>query len=220
MEISSMKITDLQPRIVAIYAGRFHPFHRGHAEVFQELASKFGINNTYITTSGKVEPEKSPFTFAEKVIMMQAAGVPAGHVIEEITPYAPQNLPSKLNLDPSKDVMVFGVGQKDMSEDPRFAFKPLKDGTPSYFQPWSGKNLKPFSNDKTPDGKRAGHGYIYPVKDVKFNIAGQQVNSASQIRKLYASDSDEGKMQILADLYPNAGAQVEKIKRIFDAKLS
>ena len=49
----------------------FHPFHHGHAEVFRELASNFGIENTYITTSGKVEPNKSPFTFDDKVKMME-----------------------------------------------------------------------------------------------------------------------------------------------------
>jgi cytidyltransferase-like protein len=219
MEKLLMKINELNSRIVAVYAGRFHPFHHGHAEVFRELANKFGINNTYITSSGKVEPEKSPFTFAEKALMMQAAGVPKKNIVEETVPYAPVNLPSKLGLDPNKDVMVFGVGQKDMAEDPRFAFKPLKDGSPSYFQPYTGKNLQPFSNAKNANGTRAGHAYIYPVRDVQFSIAGQTINSASQIRNLYKAADDEGRVAILHELYPNGGAQIDKIKRIFDAKL-
>ena len=214
-----MKITDLKPRIIAVYGGRFHPFHHGHAEVFRELASNFGIENTYITTSGKVEPNKSPFTFDDKVKMMTAAGVPAGHVVEELVPYAPVNLPHKLGLDPSRDIMVFGVGDKDMREDPRFSFKPLKDGTPGYFQRYTGKNMLPFSNDKTPDGTRAGHGYIYPVKDVEFTIAGKLINSASQIRELYKSADVEQRLQMLNELYPEGGAKVNSIKRIFDAKL-
>ena len=215
-----MKITDLKPRVVAVYAGRFHPFHHGHAGVFQELASKFGIDNTYITTSGKVEPETSPFSFAEKELMMQAAGVPAGHVVEETVPYSPKNLPMKLGLDPSRDVLVFGVGQKDMATDPRFSFAPLKDGTPSYFQKWTGKNLMPFDNAKTVNGQRAGHGYIYPVADVQFKIAGQTVNSASQIRSLYSSATDAGRTSILKELYPSANdALVNRIKKIFDKKL-
>lgn len=214
-----MKITDLKPRIVAIYAGRFHPFHHGHAEVFRELAGKFGINNTYITTSGKVDPIKSPFTFADKVIMMTAAGIPAGHVVEETVPYAPVNLPQKLGLDPARDILVFGVGEKDMREDPRFAFTPLKDGTPAYFQQYTGKNMMPFSNAKTSTGQRAGHGYIYPVPDVQFTIAGNVVNSASQIRDMYRNADVEGRMQILSELYPNGGAILKTIKRIFDGKL-
>jgi len=215
-----MKITDLKPRIVAVYAGRFHPFHHGHAEVFRELANKFGIANTYITTSGKVDPNNSPFSFDEKRLMMQAAGVPTDHVVEEIVPYAPVNLPQKLSLDPDKDVMVFGVGSKDMQEDPRFAFTPLKDGTPSYFQQWPGKNLMSFSNKKNPDGTRAGHGYVYPVSDVQFTIAGKQINSASAIRELYRGADEEGKITILNDLYPGADTgTLKKVKKIFDTKL-
>ena len=214
-----MKITDLKPRIIAVYGGRFHPFHHGHAEVFRELASNFGIENTYITTSGKVEPNKSPFTFDDKVKMMTAAGVPAGHVVEELVPYAPVNLPHKLGLDPSRDIMVFGVGDKDMREDPRFSFKPLKDGTPGYFQPYTGKNMLPFSNAKNPNGTRAGHGYIYPVSDVEFTIAGKLINSASQIRELYRNADVEGRMNILSELYPNGGAGLKTMKRIFDGKL-
>lgn len=214
-----MKITDLKPRIVAVYAGRFHPFHVGHAAVFRELANKFGITNTYITTSGKVEPNKSPFSFADKVVMMQAAGIPVDHIVEEVTPYAPRNLPQKLGLDSNKDVMVFGVGSKDMAEDPRFSFSPLKNGTASYFQPYTGKNMSPFNEAKNPDGTRAGHGYIYPVDDVQFSINGTQVNSASQIRELYKSADDAGKIAILNELYPNGGAVIKKIKRIFDSKL-
>jgi hypothetical protein len=214
-----MKITDLKPRIIAIYAGRFHPFHHGHAEVFRELASNFGIENTYIATSGKVEPNSSPFTFDDKVKMMTAAGVPAGHVVEETVPYAPVNLPHRLGLDPNRDVMVFGIGEKDMREDPRFAFKPLKDGTPAYFQRYTGKILMPFNNAKNADGARAGHGYIYPVKDVQFTIAGKVVNSASQIRELYRNADIEGRMGILSELYPNGGADLKTLKRIFDGKL-
>lgn len=217
---SYMKINDLKPRIVAVYAGRFHPFHHGHAGVFQDLASKFGIDNTYITTSGKVEPESSPFSFAEKQLMMQAAGIPAGHVIEETVPYSPKILPGQLGLDPNRDVLVFGVGQKDMTTDPRFSFAPLKDGTPSYFQKWTGKNLMPFNNGKNPNGQRAGHGYIYPVADIQFKVAGSTVNSASQIRNLYKSATDAGKESILKELYPTAAdAILNRIKKIFDKKL-
>lgn len=214
-----MKINELNSRTVAVYAGRFHPFHHGHAEVFRELADQFGINNTYVTTSGKVDPEKSPFTFAEKSVMMQAAGVPAKNIVEETVPYAPVNLPAKLGLDADHDSMVFGVGQKDMAEDPRFAFKPLKDGTPSYFQKYTGKNLQPFSNVKNADGTRAGHAYIYPVADVQFTIGGQSINSASQIRNMYRAADDADREAMLNELYPNGGAAVAKIKRIFDAKL-
>jgi hypothetical protein len=36
---------------------------------------------------------------------------------------------------------------------------------------------------------------------------------------LYKAADDEGRVAILHELYPNGGAQIDKIKRIFDAKL-
>lgn len=217
-----MKIKDLKPRIIAVYAGRFHPFHRGHAQAFLELQAKFGAESTYIATSGKVEPPKSPFSFEEKLLMITASGAPANRVFQETVPYAPMTLPQSLGLDPSRDILIFGVGSKDMAEDPRFSFAPLKNGTPSYFQPFKGneKNLKPFSNDKLPDGTRAGHGYIYPVKDYKFEVAGMTAGSASDIRNRFATGSQELKEQIVNDLYPTASpADKTRILKIFELKL-
>jgi len=47
-------------KILAVYPGRFQPFHKGHAQVYQWLKNKFG--DAVIATSDKVEAPKSPFT--------------------------------------------------------------------------------------------------------------------------------------------------------------
>lgn len=215
-----MKISDLQPRVIAVYAGRFHPFHHGHASAYKELASKFGINNTYIASSGKVEPNKSPFSFDEKKVMIQASGINPGNVIEETVPYNPKALPSQLKLDPNIDVMVFGVGGKDMAEDPRFQFTPLKDGSPSYFQLYKGGKMKPFTNEKGEGGERPGHGYIHPLNDYKFTVLGKMAGSASEIRSMFGKATEEQKEQIVKDLYPNADANMQgKILTIFNRRL-
>lgn len=218
-----MKIKDLKPRIVAVYAGRFHPFHQGHAQAFLELQKRFGAGNTYIATSGKQEPNKSPFSFDEKLVMIQAAlpGLDAGRVFQETVPYAPTTLPVTLGLDPKQDVMIFGVGAKDMAKDPRFNFAPLKDGTASYFQPLKGneQNLKPFTNEKSA-GQRLGHGYIYPVKDYKFTVAGDTAGSASEIRSKFEQADEETRRAIIADLYPQAPKhEQERLYRIFVKQL-
>lgn len=220
-----MKINDLKKRITAVYAGRFHPFHRGHAQAFRELQGKFGTDATYIATSGKVEPGKSPFTFEEKRTMILAAlpGFDASKIFEETVPYAPARLPNELGLDPNRDVLVFAVGAKDMAADPRFTFQPLKDGTPSYFQPFRGneKNLQPFTSAKNPDGTRLGHGYIYPVQDYKFTVAGQSSGSASEIRSQFSSADEDTKRRIIQDLYPDADeASRNRIYDIFNKRLS
>lgn len=220
-----MKINDLKKRIIAVYAGRFHPFHRGHAQAFRELQGKFGADDTYIATSGKVEPGKSPFSFEEKRSMILAAlpGLDASRIFEEPVPYTPVRLPAELGLDPNADILVFAVGSKDMAADPRFTFQPLKDGTPSYFQPFRGneKNLQPYSSAKNPDGTRTGHGYIYPVQDYKFSVAGQPAGSASEIRAKFSSADEETKKRIVHDLYPDADDSTRnKILSIFNKRLA
>lgn len=218
-----MKIKDLKTRIIAVYAGRFHPFHIGHAMAFRELQAKFGAESTYIATSGKMEPPKSPFTYEEKLMMIAAAGVNASRVFQETVPYAPANLPQMLSLDPNKDILIFGVGKKDMDEDPRFSFAPLKNGTPSYFQPYQGNehNLRSFSSEKSPDGNRVGHGYVYEVKDYKFKVAGKEAGSASDIRNRFAASDDATRQQIVHDLYPSANkTELKKIFDIFSRKLA
>ena len=50
-------------KTVAIYPGRFHPFHKGHKFVYDYLSKKYGT--VYIATSDKQE-EGSPFSFEEK----------------------------------------------------------------------------------------------------------------------------------------------------------
>ena len=48
--------------VLVIYPGRFQPFHKGHKAVYDYLASRYGRDNVFITTSNKVAPPRSPFT--------------------------------------------------------------------------------------------------------------------------------------------------------------
>lgn len=43
----------LADRVVALYPGRFHPFHPGHYSVYKNLVAKFGAENVLILTSNK-----------------------------------------------------------------------------------------------------------------------------------------------------------------------
>ena len=52
--------------IVAIYPGRFQPMGKHHAQTFKWLQNKFGKNNSFVVTSYKTAPGKSPFNFIEK----------------------------------------------------------------------------------------------------------------------------------------------------------
>lgn len=154
------------------------------------MLKTFKSSPVYIATSNKVEPPKSPFNFEEKSYMMELTGVPSRAIVQCKQPYKAEEITA--NYDPAKTVLVFAVSEKDMAEDPRFAFKPLKDGRPSYFQRFD------------PHGQLAGfdkHGYVTTVPTVNFNVLGKPVKSASEIRALYASADEQQRKQIVESLY-------------------
>lgn len=185
----SMRANELS-RFLVIYPGRFQPFHLGHKSVYDYLLKTFKSSPVYIATSNKVEPPKSPFNFEEKSYMMELTGVPSKAIVQCKQPYKAEEITA--NYDPAKTVLIFAVSEKDMAEDPRFAFKPLKDGRPSYFQKFD------------PHGQLAGfdkHGYVTTVPTVNFNVLGKPVKSASEIRALYASADEQQRKQIVESLY-------------------
>ena len=203
--------------VIAIYPGRFHPFHKGHAASFKQLASKFGLENTYLAISAKQEQPKSPFSASDRAKMANSLGIPSDHILVVNNPYNAKEYIDRFSnqgYDPEKTVLVFGVSKKDMEgdpalgipPDPRFSFQPKKDGSPSYLQPFTTKGLKPMTK----------HGYILSTDVAEFPIAGQTMRDASAIRKAYAGADDKTKMKILHDLYGDAA---EQIKSVFDNNL-
>ena len=107
-----MRIVEATQKTVAIYPGRFHPFHKGHASVYNFLKSKF--DTVYITTSNKIDPPKSPFSFEEKRAMMVHAGIPASVIVQSTQPYRAEEI--LRNFDPSTTSVAFAVSEKDMEE--------------------------------------------------------------------------------------------------------
>ena len=118
---------------VVIYPGRFHPFHKGHKSVYDTLIKRFGKQNVFISTSNKIDPPKSPFSFEEKRAMMALTGIDPSRVVQVKNPYQATEITD--SYDENNTILLFAVSDKDMEEDPRFSFKPKKDGGPSYFQP-------------------------------------------------------------------------------------
>ena len=92
-------------KVLAIYPGRFQPWHRGHYQVYQWLKDKFG--DAVIATSNKVEAPKSPFNFEEKKRMMVLAGVPSGKVKHVVNPYISSEILKE--YDPKTTVLVFSI---------------------------------------------------------------------------------------------------------------
>ncbi len=196
-------------KILAIYSGRFHPVHRGHLASFKQLAKTFGLENTFLAISSKQEQPDSPFSAKDRAKMAIVLGIPKDHILYASQPYSSEEYMKKfetMGYDPEHTIMIFGVSKKDMTEDPRFSFEPKKDGSPSYFQPYTGKRLKSVNK----------HAYIYATEIGEFPIAGRIMKDASVIRAAYSGANTHNKLRILTDLY---GKAAQQMKPIFDNNL-
>jgi len=183
-------------KTVVVYPGRFHPFHKGHAAVYKWLNSKF--DNVYIATSNKIDPPKSPFSFEEKKQMMMHAGIPGNAIVQARNPYGATEITDK--FDPDTTTVLYAVSEKDMAEDPRFQFKPKKDGTPGYFQPY-GSNMEPLSK----------HGYIITTPTFDFTVLGEPMRSATELRKNFANADTQTQAKMIKDLYGSYDKNIHKI---------
>lgn len=183
-------------KTVVVYPGRFHPFHKGHAAVYKWLNSKF--DNVYIATSNKIDPPKSPFSFEEKKQMMMHAGIPGNAIVQAKNPYGATEITDK--FDPDTTTVLYAVSEKDMAEDPRFQFKPKKDGTPGYFQPY-GSNMEPLSK----------HGYIITTPTFDFTVLGEPMRSATELRKNFANADTQTQAKMIKDLYGSYDKNIHKI---------
>lgn len=188
---------------LVVYPGRFQPFHKGHAQVYNWLKSNFG--NAVIATSDKVEAPKSPFNFAEKKKMMELAGVPSSDIKQVTNPYIAREILK--DYDPKKTVLIFAVSQKDMDEDPRFSFKPTKSGKPGYLQPYKGneKKLQPFGDQMMPKG------YVVVTPTFSFEVLGKPATSASELRKQFVSLDNEKQKAFIKDLFGKYNASIHKL---------
>jgi len=174
---------------VAIFSGRFQPFHAGHYSIYQGLVNKFGKdddnNNVYIASSNVQDPVKSPFTFKDKKeIMNTMFDIPKNKIVQVKNTYAPTEILDKFTPDTK---YVTAVSQKDAER--------LAKG---------GKYFKNF--DQVPPNKRKGYekeGYYIVAPEMQLNVNGKNI-SGTQLRATFGSDmlSIPEKKNIFNQVYP------------------
>jgi hypothetical protein len=172
-------------RIIAIYPGRFHPFCPHHYEVYKQIADNFGVENTYIVTSGEVNNTDSPFTFDEKEKSANYLGVPSDYFVEVKVPYRPVELLK--NFDSEKDKVFFIQGKKDKGRIP----VEKKDGSPGYYQSYKkGTDIKPFKQ----------HAYLIDLDNVKKRLPDGSEMSGTNVRN-FLSTADEEEFETVMGYY-------------------
>jgi len=170
---------------VAIFSGRFQPFHAGHYSIYKSLVDKFGKDNVYIASSNAMDDVKSPFNFREKKnIMTTMFGIPPNKVVQVKNPYAPVEILNKLPKDAK---YVTAVSQKDAER--------LEKG---------GKYFKNYN--KVPDNKKKSYeheGYFIVAPEMQLKVNGENI-SGTQLRATFGSSllSIPEKKKIFQQIYP------------------
>lgn len=169
-----------EKRTIAIFPGRFQPFHAGHYSIYQMLVKKFGKENVYITTSDNTDPTTSPFGFREKQeIMTQMFDIPEENIIQTKMPYRPVELTDKL---PPETAVVMSFSEKDA-------------------QRMGGKYFKPYEDGADMAGYRE-HGYIIIAPEMQLQLNGKNI-SGTQVRALMGDPkiTDRAKQEIFTKIY-------------------
>ena len=171
-------------RTIVIMPGGFHPFHAGHAALYKSAVEAFSNADVYVAATN--DTKTRPFPFAIKEKLAKLAGVAPGHFVQVKSPFKSEEITSHYN--PDEDVLIFVRSEKDKNEQPKPGGT-KKDGSPAYFQPWTGKNLQPFSK----------HAYIAYLPTVEF---GPGITSATEIRNAWPTLNDKRKTAMVMSLYP------------------
>lgn len=170
-------------RTVAIFPGRFQPFHTGHYSIYKSLVDKFGKDNVYIATSDKTDPATSPFDFkAKKDIITKMFNIPEDKVAQVARTYAPAEILSTL---PPNTVFVTAFSEKDTERANKLAGK--------YFEPYTDKGDKKAYAEK-------GYFMMTPVKELE--VDGKNV-SGTQLRYIFGNPqfTDRAKQEIFTKVY-------------------
>ena len=183
---------------IVIMPGGFHPFHAGHAALYNSIKEKYGEgSDIYVAASNNQKERPFPFEIKEK--LAQLSGVQPGEFVQVKSPFVPKEITDK--YDPDKDTIVFVRSEKDKNEYPKpGAIK--KDGSPGYFQhiDTAKRGSQPFS--------KVGYMDYLPVKE----FAG--ITSATQIRDTWPSLNDDQREEFVTHIYPKLKGNDKLIKNV------
>ena len=183
---------------IVIMPGGFHPFHAGHAALYNSIKEKYGEgSDIYVAASNNQKERPFPFEIKEK--LAQLSGVQPGEFVQVKSPFVPKEITDK--YDPDKDTIVFVRSEKDKDEYPKpGAVK--KDGSPGYFQhiDTAQRGAQPFS--------KVGYMDYLPVKE----FAG--ITSATQIRDTWPSLNDDQREEFVTHIYPKLKGNDKLIKNV------
>ena len=180
-------------KTIAIFTGRFQPFHAGHYSIYKSMVERFGKENVYIASSNKTDATKSPFDFNEKKqIMTRMFNIPDDMIVQVKNPYAPVEI---LEKQPENATYVTAVSQKDADR--------LAKG---------GKYFKNFDDVDEKDRKAfKEEGYFIVAPEMQLTVNGKNI-SGTQLRAVMGDPkiTDRAKQEIFTKVYGKFDPEIFK----------
>ena len=169
---------------LVIMPGGFHPFHAGHAALYQSAVEAFPGADVYVAATNDTSTRPFPFPVKEK--LAQLAGVAPNRFVQVKSPFRAEEIVHK--YDPNNTQLIFVRSEKDAGSQPRPGGT-KKDGTPSYLQPY---------NDAS-DQALSQRAYMAYLPTVEF---GPGMTSATEIRGAWPKLNEKRKTALVMSLYP------------------
>jgi hypothetical protein len=190
---------------IVVMPGGFHPFHAGHAALYNSARRAFPDAEVFVAATNDTSNRPFPFQIKEKLAKL--AGVEPGHFVQVKSPCQAREITAQFN--PEVDRLIFVRSEKDADKPPQ-AGGVKKDGNPAYLQPLLGaKKLEPF-------GK---HAYMAYLPTVEF---GPGMTSATEIRTAWPQLNDKRKTALVMSLYPktqSSPALAANVVKMLDAAI-
>jgi len=169
---------------VVIMPGGFHPFHAGHAALYQSARQAFPSADVYVAATDDTSTRPFPFQVKEK--LAQLAGVDKGRFMRVKSPFQATEITAPYN--PEDTQLIFVRSEKDATKPPQ-AGGVKKNGEPSYLQPYNRTATAPMSQ----------HGYMAYLPTVEF---GPGMTSATEIRAAWPKLNEKRRTALVMSLYP------------------
>lgn len=158
-----------QPYDVAVYIGRFQPFHNGHLALLQHALQLASMCVVVIGSAFQARTPKNPFTWQERAEMIRAALPEADRLRVAFLPMRDYYDETRWLAAVRRQVDAL-LDERGMAS-PRIALVGhLKDPTSEYLRSFSGWQFK--SMDRTSDADATA------LRDVYFGHAGASLDAA------------------------------------------
>ena len=191
-------------RKLVLLSGGFHPFHAGHAALYQAARSAFP--DARVVVGATDVQTKRPFPFKIKQALAQIAGVPPEDFVQVQRQFSATD-PSVAEIvgdRANETALIFVRSQKDQGQSPMPPARdaqgnlPLVTRGPRKGQPVS-DYLAYYPGTDQPLEPMTQHAYMAYLPVAEF---GGGMTSATEIRNTWPTLDQQQKSQLVNDMYP------------------